>query len=68
MFRQGQQMMFFGPMRDSSPQPRLFYRSGMVYVDTHIGVLARLDADSGVLDWGYGYETDPFQSMYRFFF
>ncbi len=39
--------------------------AGAIYVDTHIGVLARLDADSGVLDWGYGYQTDPFQSGYR---
>jgi outer membrane protein assembly factor BamB len=68
-FRQGQQMMFFyGPMRDNSPQPRLSYRSGAVYVDTHVGVLGRIDADSGVLDWGYGYMTDPFQSMYRFWY
>jgi outer membrane protein assembly factor BamB len=67
-FRQGQQMFFYGPMRDTSPQPRVLYRSGAVYVDTHVGVLARLDADSGVLDWGYGYQTDAFQSMYRFFF
>ena len=29
------------------------------------GILARLDADSGTLDWGYGYQTDAFQSMYR---
>jgi outer membrane protein assembly factor BamB len=68
-FRQGQQMFFFyGPMRDSSPQPRLFYRSGAVYVDTHIGILGRIDADSGLLDWGYGYQTSPFQMMYRFMF
>jgi outer membrane protein assembly factor BamB len=66
-FRQGQQMFFFGPMRDST-QPRLFYRSGAVYVDTHVGVLGRIDADSGVLDWGYGYQTAPFQGMNRFVF
>ncbi len=28
-------------------QPRLVYRAGSIYVDTHQGVLARLDADSG---------------------
>jgi outer membrane protein assembly factor BamB len=66
-FRQGMQhFWFYG--RDNSPQPRLVYRSGSIYVDTHVGVLARLDADSGALDWGYGYKTDKFQSGYRFFF
>jgi outer membrane protein assembly factor BamB len=33
-----------------------------------VGILARLDADSGTLDWGYGYPTDAFQSMYGFFY
>ena len=55
-------------MRDSSPQPRLIYRGGSIYIDTHVGVLARLDADSGDLDWGYGYKTDPLQGQNRFFF
>src|SRR5262249_21719069 len=42
-FRQGQRMFFFMNFRDNSPQPRLTYRSGAVYVDTHVGVLGRLD-------------------------
>jgi outer membrane protein assembly factor BamB len=67
-FRQGHQFMRFMFQRDDSPQPRLLYHSGAVYVDTHVGVLARLDADSGALDWGYGYKTDPFQSQHRFFY
>ena len=67
-FRQGQQRFFYMNMRDNSPQPRLSYRSGAVYVNTHVGVLGRLDADSGALDWGYGYKTDPFQSSHRFFY
>jgi outer membrane protein assembly factor BamB len=66
-FRQGQQFFFYS-MRDTSPQPRLVYRAGAIYVDTHVGVLARLDADSGAFDWGYGYKTAPFQSGYRFFY
>ncbi len=66
--RQGQPMFFYGPMRDTSPPPRLAYRAGAVYVDTNVGILARLDADSGTLDWGYGYPTDAFQSMYSFFY
>ncbi len=66
--RQGQQMYFYMNARDTTPQPRLSYRSGAVYVDTQQGILARLDADSGALDWGYGYQTDPVQSMYRFWY
>jgi outer membrane protein assembly factor BamB len=66
-FRQGGQNFWYYS-RDNSPQPRLVYRAGSVYVDTHVGVLARLDADTGALDWGYGYKTDRFQSGYRFFF
>ena len=64
-FRQGQ-MYFFYYMPDTSPQPRLVYRAGAIYLDTHVGVLARLDAESGAFDWGYGYKTAPFQSGYRF--
>lgn len=67
-FRQGQQRMFYMNLRDNSPQPRLSYRSGAIYVDTHYGVLGRLDAETGVLDWGYGYKTDPYQSAFRFFY
>jgi outer membrane protein assembly factor BamB len=67
-FRQGQQFNFYYGQRDPAPQPRLVYRAGTLYVDTHVGVLARLDADSGTLDWGYGYKTDNFQSGSRFFF
>jgi len=66
-FRQGQQYFFYG-MGDTSPQPRLAYRAGSVYIDTHVGVLARLDAEAGGLDWGYAYQTDPVQGMSRFFF
>ncbi len=66
-FRETQQYYYYY-MRDTSPQPRLAYRSGSVYIDTHVGVLARLDADSGAIDWGYAYPTDPVQGQSRFFF
>jgi hypothetical protein len=66
-FRQGQ-MYFYYYSTDSTPQPRLVQRAGAVYLDTHVGVMARLDADSGILDWGFGYKTDPMQSFSRFFF
>jgi outer membrane protein assembly factor BamB len=67
-FRQGNQFMWYWRPREPSPQPRLLYRAGTLYVDTHVGVLARIDAESGSLDWGYGYKTDNFQSTTRFIF
>ena len=66
-FRQGQRYFYYG-MRDTSPLPRLYYQAGSVFVDTHEGVLARLDAVSGELDWGYGYQTEPVESGNRFGF
>ena len=66
-FRQSQMYFYYG-MSDTSPQPRLFQQGGSIYLDTHVGVLARLDAESGELDWGYGYQTEPAQSSGRFFF
>jgi outer membrane protein assembly factor BamB len=66
-FRQNQQQFFFYGMPDNSPQPKLFKHAGSIYVDTHVGVLARLDAESGEVDWGYGYQTAPVEGS-RFFF
>jgi outer membrane protein assembly factor BamB len=66
-FRQGQRFYFYG-MGDPSPQPSLAYRAGAVYIDTHVGVLAKIDAESGELEWGYGYPTEPVQGMSRIFF
>ncbi len=68
VFRQGQQMYFYRYSMTPSPKPQLLYRGGRLYVDTHIGVLGRLDSDTGLLDWGYGYKTDPSQSQSRFFY
>ncbi|MHC5537797.1 outer membrane protein assembly factor BamB family protein [Singulisphaera rosea] len=68
-FRQANQMYFYYYARDTSPLPRLVYRAGSMYLDTQVGLLARVDAESGTLDWGYGYRTDPSQNMGgRFFF
>lgn len=58
-FRQNQQQFFFYGMTDDSPQPKLYKHAGSIYVDTHVGVLARLDAESGEVDWGFGYQTCP---------
>jgi outer membrane protein assembly factor BamB len=65
-FRQGQQWYYYS--RDSSPQPRLVAKAGAVYLDTHVGVMARLDTDSGVLDWGFGYKTDAVRPGYYFWY
>jgi outer membrane protein assembly factor BamB len=65
--RQGQQFFWYG-MRQDEPQPRLIYRAGTIFVDTHVGVLGRLDAESGALDWGYAYATDFVQAQGRVFF
>jgi outer membrane protein assembly factor BamB len=67
-FRQGQQMYYYYGFREPSAQPQLTFRAGALYVDTHVGVLARLDADTGALDWGYGYPTAASMGMGRFFF
>ncbi len=66
-FRNGQRFFYYG-MRDNTPQPRLFHQAGSVFIDTHAGILARLDTESGEMDWGYGYQTDPAESSNRFFF
>jgi outer membrane protein assembly factor BamB len=65
-FRQNNQFRFWYWNMTPDAQPRLAYRAGSLYVDTHQGVLARLDADSGALDWGFGYQTDPAQGGQRF--
>ena len=67
-FRQGQPMYYYYMMKDTNPQPRLILQAGAIYVDTHAGVLARLDAESGSLEWGYGYKTDAVQGQDRFMF
>jgi outer membrane protein assembly factor BamB/TolA-binding protein len=67
MFRETQRYYYYA-MRDNTPQPRLTYRSGSVYIDTHLGVLARLDAESGELNWGYAYPTEPIKGQSIFFF
>ncbi|AMV41044.1 PQQ-binding-like beta-propeller repeat protein [Planctomyces sp. SH-PL62] len=66
--RQGQPMYSYYNRPDQSPQVRLLLKSGALYVDTHVGLLARLDADSGMLDWGYGYETAPVETERYFFY
>ncbi len=66
--RQGRPMYMYYNLRDTTPQPRLIYSGGAIYIDTHLGVLARLDAESGNLEWGYGYKTDPFKGQTYFFY
>ena len=61
-FRQGERFYYYAYMRDDAPQPRLVYRSGAVFVDTNVGILGRLDGETGTLDWGFGYKTEPFSA------
>ena len=61
------QRYYYYNAADTTPQPRLAYRNGSIYIDTHAGLLVRLDAESGGLDWGYGYPTELVQSQPRFF-
>ena len=65
-FRETQRYSYYG-MRDTAPQPRLAFHAGAVYIDTHMGILGRLDLESGHLDWGYGYPTEPIKGEMRFF-
>jgi outer membrane protein assembly factor BamB len=67
-FRQGRPMFMYGNMRDSSPQARLISSGGAVYIDSHVGVMARLDSESGTLEWGYGYKTDSLRGQRHFFY
>jgi outer membrane protein assembly factor BamB len=67
IFREGERYYWYWGPRETTPQPQLIYRAGSIYVDTHNGVLARVDAESGAVDWGYAYPTDPVQSSSRFF-
>ncbi len=67
-FRQAGYPFFYYYARDPSPQPQLVHRAGALFVDTHVGILAKLDVDTGVLDWGYGYRTDAVQGQSRMFF
>lgn len=68
MFREGPPMYSYYGMTNTAPQPRLTYHAGSAYIDTHQGVLVRLDAKSGRVDWGYGYKTAPVEGQSRFFF
>jgi outer membrane protein assembly factor BamB len=66
--RQDNRFRWWGYAQQNEAQPRLVYRAGAIYIETHQGVFARLDADSGATDWGYAYPTDPVQGQGRMFF
>ncbi len=67
-FRQNNMYQFFYYNQAPVAEPRLVYRAGALFVDTHVGVLARVDADSGSLEWGFGYRTDAAPIQGRIFF
>ncbi len=60
--RQAQNRMYYYDRRETTAQVRMLLHKGALYVDTHAGILARLDADSGAVDWGFGYQTEPLQT------
>lgn len=64
--RQGRPRFYSGQSQ-ASPRPRLLLDAGALYIDTQLGVLARLDADSGTLEWGFGYQTESAQGNIHFF-
>src|SRR5262249_28622218 len=66
-YREGQRFYYYSRM-EQEPQPQLVHRGGAIYGDPHRGILARLAADSGPLEWGYGYQTEKYQSSSRFFY
>jgi len=66
--RQDNRFMWYNNGGQSNAQPRLVYRAGAIFVETHQGVFARLDADSGAPDWGFAYQTDAVMGQNRFFF
>jgi outer membrane protein assembly factor BamB len=39
------------------PRPMIVHRAGALYVETQLGVLARIDAASGRIAWGFAYPT-----------
>jgi outer membrane protein assembly factor BamB len=61
--RQNNQNRWWGYNPEPQAKPRLIYHSGAIYVETHQGVFARLDADSGAPDWGFAYQTDAVQGQ-----
>jgi outer membrane protein assembly factor BamB/tetratricopeptide (TPR) repeat protein len=66
--RQDNRYRWWGYSPQNEAQPRLVYRAGAIYAETHQGVFARLDADSGTPDWGFAYQTDAVQGGGRMFF
>ncbi len=67
LLRQDNRFMWYNYGGQQSAQPRLVYRAGAIFVETHQGVFARLDADSGAPDWGFAYQTDAVMGQNRFF-
>lgn len=66
-FRESQRYYYYN-MRDQAPQPRIAVHAGSVYVDTHQGVMVKLDAKTGAVEWGYGYPTEPMEGQSRILF
>lgn len=66
-FRSGNRYYYYS-YREKEAQPRFAYEKGTLFLETHQGILARLDADSGELSWGLGYQTAKTESSSGIFF
>lgn len=53
-----QQIDFSNMYHQRNPQPNIVYDHGKLYVQSHVGALTELDAATGVLNWGFVYETE----------
>ena len=68
MLRQDNRFNWYGYNREPDAQPRLVYRTGSIYVETHQGVFARLDADSANSRLGVRLSRPtPFRARAAFF-
>jgi outer membrane protein assembly factor BamB len=58
----GEQQYYYYQM-ERGTQPSLLIDGDRLYVDTHAGSLAQIDAVSGQVDWGLNYASDPQQNQ-----
>ena len=57
------QMMYSG-----MTQPRLLLAGEQLFVDSHIGVLAHLDAGRGTLHWAFTYDQTPPTDYWNYYY
>jgi len=65
MSRQSNPYSYYYGSNSGTPL-RFLLDAGTLYAETHEGILARLDFETGELEWGFGYPTEPIQGRQRF--